>query len=226
MITNLTQPLNEQELLSKIAEKYKQEGYEVIIEPYGDVLPFDLGLYRPDLLVKKPDGKGYIIEVKSSVSPISVERYREIAEIVSEHPGWRFLLVTSEDKPSGTQINDKQLLSWAEIEHRREQSEQLVTMGEIEAAFLSLWAITEALMRKQAEQALIPIERFPLIALIKHLYSQGELSIEQYDKVMALVETRNRLVHGFQTTGLETAVVELQELVDDLLKEYSVIIIP
>jgi hypothetical protein len=222
MISNPTK--HEHDLfLTRVAEDYKQQGYEVITKPKTEELPFDLGLYHPDLLVKKSDDEGYIIEVRGSVARISVERYREIAETVAEHDGWRFLLITNEDASFGNQEDEKQLLAWAEIQRRREQSEQLVAIGEIEAAFLSLWAITEALMRKRAEQALIPIERFPPVALIKHLYSQGELSIEQYDKVMSLVAVRNRLVHGFQTPELEAAVVELQALADDLLKEYSAI---
>ncbi len=218
MIANPSQQLNEDELLlSRVAEDYRREGFEVIIEPQPGELPFDLDLYHPDLLVKKSDNEGFIIEVKGSTDRISVDRYREIAETVSEHPGWRFLLVTGKDSVPDSQENTKQLLSWADIQRRRKQSEQLIAIGELEAAFLSLWAITEALMRRQAEQALIPIERFPTVSLIKHLYTQGELSIEQYDKAMSLVDVRNRLVHGFQTPELAVSVTELQGLVDELL---------
>lgn len=212
-MTNPTQRSQEEQLLlSKVADDYRREGYKVFIAPQPDDLPFDLGMYSPDLLVKKSEDRGYLIEVRSSADRISVERFREIAETVAEHPGWRFLLITDQDSPKG-----KQVLSWAEIEKRKEQGEQLIAQGKVEAAFLSLWAVAEALMRKQAEQALIPIEQFPPVSLIKHLYTQGELSIEQYDKAMSLIEVRNRLVHGFQTANLEPATIELQKLVDDLL---------
>lgn len=210
-----------EDLLLRVAERYKQREFEVITEPLSDDLPFDLGTYRPDLLVKKPDGTGFIIEVKTSVSRVSVERYREIAEIVAEHKGWRFLLVTGDDDMFNEQGVKEQLLSLEEIVERKEKSDHLVAIGEMEAAFLSLWSIVEALMRKQAEQALIPIERFPPISLIKHLFSQGELSIEQFDRAMSLVEVRNRLAHGFQTEELGKSVIELQTLVDDLISYWN-----
>jgi uncharacterized protein YutE (UPF0331/DUF86 family) len=78
--------------------------------------------------------------------------------------------------------------------------------------------IFEAMMRKQAEQASIPIERFPTSSLIKHLYSQGELSIEQFDKTTELLTVRNQLVHGYQSQNLDKEVVELQKLVSELLE--------
>lgn len=203
---------SENDLLLRVAQKYRQEGYEVVTESQKNELPFDLGVYRPDLVVKKSDGTGFVIDVKTSASPISIERYRDIAETVAKHKGWRFLLVTGDE-----QEDLEQLISRQEIAQRKEKSKHLIAIGESEAAFLSLWSIVEALMRRQAEEALIPIERFPPVALIKHLFSQGEISIEQFDKAMSLVEVRNRLVHGFQTQGLDKSVIELQALVDDLM---------
>ena len=50
-------------------------------------------------------------------------------------------------------------------------------MGETEAAFLSLWGVLEAALRRRALQMSIPIERFPTLSLINQLYSQGELSL-------------------------------------------------
>lgn len=216
MMINSVQYPHEQ-LLLRVAKKYRRDKYEVVTEPQPDELPFDLGIYRPDLLVKKPDGTGYIIEIKSSASHVSVERYREIAEMISKYQGWRFLLVTGDDNFLDDEEDIEQLLSLREINERKVKSDHLVSIGELEAAFLSLWSIAEAIMRRQAKKALIPIERFPPISLIKHLFSQGELSMEQYDRAMALVEVRNRLVHGFQTHDLNESVNELQKLVDDLM---------
>ncbi len=67
----------------------------------------------------------------------------------------------------------------------------------------------------------LPIERFPTPSLINHLYSQGELSIEQFDNAKSLLNVRNHLVHGFQTAELSEAVRQLQELVNELFKLWS-----
>jgi len=84
----------ERNRLQGIAEKYKSQGFEVVIEPSKFLLPFDLGNYCPDLMARKGSDEGYIIEIKNSIAKISVDRYREIAEIVAQHHGWRFLLIT------------------------------------------------------------------------------------------------------------------------------------
>jgi hypothetical protein len=203
--------------VSKVAQKYRQDGYDVVMAPKPNELPFDLGVYSPDLLVKKSDKEGYIVEVKNSVNRIPVDHYREIAETVSQHNGWRFLLITGEDAIQANQSKKEHLLSWEQIVSRAEQGERLLHLGEVEGAFSSLWAALEALLRNQAQQLSIPIERFPTLSLIKHLYSQGELSIEQYDTTMALFSVRNQFVHGYQTPGLPDATKQLAKLVRELL---------
>lgn len=205
-------------LESTVAEKYRAQGFEVIFEPQSAELPFDLGTYRPDLIAKKSPNEGYIIEVKSSVSRIPIDRYREIAEVVAQHAGWRFLLVTGEDVSLSEQATDGNgLLTWEQMLQRQIQAERLLSLGEAEGAFLSLWGILEAALRQQATKASIPIERFPTLSLINHLYSQGELSIEQFDKVKALQAIRNRFVHGYQTPNLVEPTKQLQELVNELI---------
>ncbi|OQX03536.1 MAG: hypothetical protein BWK80_55480 [Desulfobacteraceae bacterium IS3] len=206
----------------KAAEKYRQQGFEVIVEPSVEDMPFDLGTYHTDLLVKKSESEGYIIEIKDSAARTSIERYREISEIVSQHSGWRFLLITGEDALLNEgNIKAEELLSWEQIFRGIKQGERLISLGEIEGAVLSLWSILEAMMRKQAEKVSLPIERFPTSSLINHLYSQGELSIEQFDQAKSLLDIRNYLVHGFQAAELGNAVKQLRELVTELFELWS-----
>ncbi|MCX6113198.1 MAG: hypothetical protein NTY22_07975 [Proteobacteria bacterium] len=54
----------EQAIASKIVDKYRKQGYEIIFAPRGKDLPFDLGSYHPDLIVRKSPNEGYIIELK------------------------------------------------------------------------------------------------------------------------------------------------------------------
>lgn len=210
-------------LMARVAQEYEKEGYKVYIEPKSSDLPFDLGLYRPDLLVMKSENDGYIIEIKSRSTYASIDRFREIAETVNQHDGWRFLLVTGDDislnEPE--QKSEKLLLSWEQILARKEKGDELLLLDQPEGALLTFWGIIEAMMRKQAEQVSLPIERFPTSSLIKHLYSQGELSIEQFDKIMELMKIRNQFAHGFQTQDLDKSAAELQKLVCELLESWS-----
>ena len=205
-------------LVAKVARKYEKNGYKVYIEPNPSVLPFDLRPYRPDLLARKPQNGGYIIEVKSKAAHASIDRLRDIAETVDRHKGWHFMLITGDDVLFNEPEEKGRLLSWEQILTQKEQAKELYGMDKPEAAFLMFWGIIEAMMRKQAGKSSIPVERFPTSPLIKHLYSQGELSMEQFDKIMNLLNIRNQFVHGFQLQGLDEATNELEELVSELLK--------
>lgn len=217
----MTAKLIQDTSVSKIAEKYRQEGYTVLVDPEPEDIPFDLGTYRPNLIVKKNETEGYIIEFNGSARQTSIDRLKEIAEIVSENTGWRFLLITEEDallKDNAKKVN---LLSWEQIFSRIRQSERLISLGENEGAFLSLWGILEALLRRRAEEVTIPIERFPTVSLIKHMYSQGELSIEEYDRAMLLLSVRNRFIHGFEAPEVNESVSELLALVNELISLWA-----
>jgi len=217
----MTAKLIHDKSVSKIAEKYRQAGYTVLIDPEPEDIPFDLGTYRPNLIVKKNEAEGYIIEFNGSGRQTSIDRLKEIAEIVSENTGWRFLLITEEDALQKDNSNEVNVLSWQQIFSRKSQSERLISLGENEGAFLLLWVIIEALLRRRAEEVSIPIEKFPTLSLIKHMYSQGELSIQEYARAMLLKSLRNRFIHGFQTPEINESVSELLALVNELISLWA-----
>ncbi len=211
----------ESELERKIAAGYEGQGYTVVAQPRPEDLPFDLGFYRPDLLVSKADKEHYIVEVKHSSRSIPVERYREVAEIVAGQPGWRFLLVTEEsplaDQP-GAPIRTP--LTRPQIILRVEQAEQLRSMGELEGSILALWSAFEALMRNRAEEIHLPLEYLQTSSVINHLYSQGELSVEQFEAAKKLRDIRNLITHGFQVDAAEEAFDLLDSLVREAIDEW------
>jgi hypothetical protein len=207
----------EKNKLQGIAEKYRLQGFEVVIEPSKSLIPFDLGNYCPDLIARKGSDEGYIIELKNSIAKISVDRYREIAEIVAQHYGWRFLLITGEDVASIDPQDGNELLTWEQMLQRQEQAQRFLAIGEMEVAFFYLWGVLEAAMRCQAKQVSIPIERFPANSLINHLYSQGELSMEQFDQARVIQTVRDRSIYGYQLPNLEEPTKQLQALVNELI---------
>lgn len=203
---------------SKVAKKYQAQGYKVILESQKSELPFDLGNYRPDMIVEKSPQEHYIVEVKDSVAKLPIDRYRELAELVAQHAGWGFLLVTEKDVSQSAKTEDEgRLLSWEQIYQRQKQAERLMSFGEVEGTFISYWGILEAVLRRQAKKMSIPIERLPTLSLINHLYSQGELSMEQFDRTKELQAIRNRFVHSYQAPNLSKPTKQLQELVSQLI---------
>ncbi len=208
-------------LKNKVSECYRLQGYEVIDQPHIDQMPFDLDQYCPDLVVKISETQGFIIEIEDVATNLSIERYRELAKIVSKHSGWRFLLITGED---ATPIAEEDIgdirLTQSQILHRKERIAKLISIGEREAAFLSLWIFAEILMRRHARQALIPIDRLTTILMINHLYTQSEISLEQFERAIALNEIRNRVAHGFlvKPLNLNEAIEKLLNLVDEFIE--------
>ncbi|QSV67525.1 MAG: hypothetical protein HEQ12_11725 [Aphanizomenon flos-aquae DEX188] len=200
MIDN-TKSLHDEKVASLI-KKYRDQGFTVIQNPKADQLPFDLDNYQPDILATKNENEtgliGLIIEVKTSISPVSVERLQSVAEEISRHPGWHFLLVTLEDiEAESLPGTSEELPSWEEIIDHFSQVSKLIENNNIEPAFLFLWSVFEGALRKRAVDVSIPVERLPAIRLLRTMYSLGELSISEFDIIQAYFERRNRLAHGY-----------------------------
>lgn len=206
--------------INDLAEKYTLEGFAVTREPSETNLPFDLGGYRPDLIVTK-DNSGFIVEVKDKLTRLPVERFRALAEEVGKHPGWRFLLVTLDDEGNSELPGVIDAIpDWSELSRRTSQAFTLLAEKTNEPALLYLWGIFEAILRRRATEALIPIERFPALRLINHMYSLGELSVSQHDLVIAILEIRNKLAHGFLVNVDGNLASRFATLIETLLAEW------
>jgi REase_AHJR-like len=224
MINNTKNIYNEK--VKSLAEKYESQGFRVFIEPKIDELPFDLGNYQPEMIAIK-DGSGLVIEVKTNLSRVSVDRLQALAEEVNKHQGWHFLLVTLEDIEAKSLPGiSEQLPSWQDLADRFHEAHRLIENDKIEqafkAAFLLLWSTFEGALRKRAVDVSIPIERFPVIGLLKHMYSLGELSISQFDFAQFCFEAWNSLAHGYIENLTLPVVHNFDNLVRELLAEWKV----
>ena len=212
----------EKDLINRVAEKYRKAGYKVFFTPEQEYMPFDLGNYMPDLIAYKSENDGYIFEVKKDKSHVSIDQIKEVASSTDSHDGWHFILVTGDDVlPEETEeVGREAVLSWNQIISEKKKAEKYLDLDEYEIAFLIYWRAIDAMMRNYASNIKIPIERLPTYSLINNLYSQGELSIEEFDKLNRMRKFRNQLAHGLQTEIKKRDVEELQQLINDLLKEW------
>ncbi|OIP71911.1 MAG: hypothetical protein AUK48_11760 [Oscillatoriales cyanobacterium CG2_30_44_21] len=206
-------------LLEKVVKCYgKQEGYEVISQPQE--LPFAIAGYRPDLMVKISETRGLLIELKASVIDLDVSYYRDLSKSIAQDGNWRFLLITDEDAtPIAEEDIADQKLTRPQILERKEKIAKLISIGEHEAAFLSLWIFAEVLMRRRARQSFLPIDRLPTKLMIYHLHDQAEISDDQFARAIALTETRNRVAHGFPVDplNLKNDLERILNLVDEFI---------
>ena len=213
-----TQPSHRK--ISEIAAQYERDGFAVIVEPHPNAVPFDLGGYRPDLLASRGD-EHHIVEVRESGTRLSVDRFQELAEEIGRHRGWRFFLVTTDDVTPDRAPASNPLLSWDDLREQSRIALKLLELGANEAALVSIWAVFEGMLRLQATRVSLPIERFPATGLLDHLYSHGELSMEQYDRAMEVLKLRNAVAHGFAADGIGSAAAQMLDVVHELFDEWS-----
>jgi hypothetical protein len=205
----------------ELAEKYKNQGYNVMVAPLPSQLPDFLSSFQPDLLVTKPDDN-LVIEVKAKQSLRFTEETRRLADIVSRRPGWRFDLVLYLDDNIGVTdlFSPSQVLAKPEIEGYLAEVDKLFSLKLFTSAFLLAWTATEATLRYLAKHHVLMIPTFHPLVFCKELAYQGIISSEQYNLLSQLIPIRNSLVHGIKTKPIEeNVIIEIKQIIRELLQE-------
>jgi hypothetical protein len=201
--------------LEEIAEKYKQQGYEVLVGPEPAQLPAALVRFQPDLLVRKP-GETLVVEVKAR-GALTDPKLQDLAETVRAQPGWRFelVLLPPEPGPPGAR-------RWTaeEVAEGLRQAEAILSSGFPEAALLLAWSAAEATLRLLAEKEKLPIERDDAVYLLRLLVTRAVITREEYGRLWEVLELRNAVAHGLKPPKLQAAKIKaFRELVADLLRQ-------
>jgi REase_AHJR-like len=219
-MNNVTQSLYEQKVQST-AQELIDSGYKVSIEPANSDLPFELGGYRPGLIATKDD-EGLILEIKTTSNRLSIDRFQSIAAEIATHNGWRFLLITLDDTsesilPSG----EKDLPSWEELKSRLSNLDLLIQDSLFEPSLLFLSSILEAVLRKRAIDQNIPIWRLPEKNLLNHLFSNGEISMSDFDIFKICLDLRNKVAHGLAASIDPTLLTSANASIETLVAKWS-----
>jgi hypothetical protein len=210
-----------QHKINHLADEYCSAGYDVIKEPSPDLLPFDLEFHQPDLVAKKGQG-GVVVDVRESFSAISIGRMVSVAEEVSRHPGWRFLLVTLDDvDEQGIPTTESELLTWEEIYRGVDEVGNLISGNAKVPAMLYLGRIFEAALRRRAIDDNIPVERFPELELLLEMYTFGEIPIHQLDTLEEFLQKRKRVAHGAHETPDLASVAKWRAAVTETLDDWK-----
>ncbi|MBW4686138.1 MAG: hypothetical protein KME40_13825 [Komarekiella atlantica HA4396-MV6] len=209
----------ERERLLKLAQEYREKGYEVFFHPNLEDLPDFLNNYRPDMIVRRGE-ENVVIEVKSrsSLNSSSNQYLGNLAQAVQRHPGWRFELVMTNPEDTTYSLKAEVSLQEHEIESQLQVARQLTTQH-LESAILYSWSLVEATLRLIAEKEELSLQRFDPLYLVKQLVTEGVISKSEYQLLMNALSLRNTIAHGFKTTQLrQNTVSELIELTEQLLR--------
>ena len=203
--------------ITRVAEDYRRRGYSVTERPGDTELPRFLSGYRPDLVATR-EGESVVIEVKVGTRTSATDRLQEVASRVNREPGWRFTLIYV-NPAAPDQITEAEPASLSELERRARDAESILRAGQPEAAFLLLWSTAEGALRLLGRGVDLPVENLPPSALIRELYSAGEISRSQFDTLMRLLPVRNTLTHGFASVTGSVTIEPLRDLVQALFEE-------
>jgi hypothetical protein len=219
-----TQTMNaEREQLLKIANKYRNQGYEVTFHPNSEDLPSFLKNYRPDMIVRRGE-ETVVVEVKSrsSLSSLPPHYLSGLAEVIEKHQSWRLDLVmdnSEDDSPYPSRSEGS--LQKQDIESRLAIAKQIVSQN-LESSILYVWSLVEATLRLISEKEELSLKKIDPLSLVKQLTYEGIISRSDYQLLMNALALRNAVAHGFKTSQLTlNSVYELIEVTENLLKDLS-----
>ena len=222
MTTTQTVNLAREQLL-KVAEEYRNQGYEVAFHPNPEDIPVFLKNYRPDMIVRRGD-ESVVVQINSasSLNSSSTQYLSSLAEVVEKQQGWRleFVMINPEDAPI-TLPQSEGSLQIQDIEARLSVAKQITTQN-LESAVLYSWSLVEATLRLLAEKEELSLKNFNPQYLVKYLTYEGVISRSDYQLLMNALSLRNTIAHGFKTLQLTyNSVYELIALTEKLLVELS-----
>jgi len=129
--------------------------------------------------------------------------------------------VTERDLATVGLPDDRDQPAWEEIQKGMRNADELKSIGKQQAAFLLLWIAFEQTIRKLLIEAGLPLERLAPAIMIRQLYSEGILSMAQFDVARSCLETRNLVVHGFDKPDLNDEYERLRAVLAELLPTSS-----
>jgi Holliday junction resolvase len=214
----MNQSMQHESAVHSTASELEKKGYSVIIEPDPSIIPFELNQYCPDILATRGN-ENLIIEIKTRGSYRSIERYKEIAEIVGNHENWRFMLSTIDESESiQVQADPKSL-------NRMLTKLDILLSGEnYDLALPSLWSVYISAMRIVGERAGVPVDVTSDHSFLNYMYSLGEISSDEYELAQQFLKLRNKAAHSLEVNISRETMFEMYRHTKDMVLEWGLII--
>jgi hypothetical protein len=193
--------LTKSQILERVAERYRSEGYEVTLAAAPGALPEEIDHARKDVALLAHKGREWVA--------IDVKRRDELYEInplaiaIKNLPEWRYdLVVYPPDEIDAIPLGNGEDESHY-VESLLKEAEEVLDSGKLRAAFVMAWSAAEATMRLAAVREGEEIRNGDPHFVLKTLYSNGIMSFDVYERFRRCMDGRNRLVHGLPVHNLE-----------------------
>jgi hypothetical protein len=214
--------MNIEQRLDYVAERYKAQGYQVVIRPDPAALPPFAKDFKVEILATREDDS-ILASVKGSPSELegdlNVPRY---AEVTNQQHGWRFdVFVLGPEIHSAAGNREAKEPRDEEIHKHMDAVQHMLRADFAEQALVTAWAALEAAMRRrlrvEGEEA--GWGTSPR-TMLNELYSSGVLSTSVLRNLEGLFQLRSAIVHGFSAPVVEPSAVQfLVDTVHRLLTE-------
>ena len=186
----------ERSVVESLAQRYRDDGYEVVVEPRKTDLPRSLQRFQPDLVARR-GSEGIVVEVqrRRPANRGARAKIEQLAQAVRALPDWRFELVVIDDVVEGPDSGGR---DWSPEDVRQALSEveNLIEAERVESALLLLYAAAEARLRSAAAAEGIAVSSQGVSPLVSALTSAGVLSREEYMRLIDGLAARNAIAHG------------------------------
>lgn len=198
--------VRERRVLDVLKERYENEGYTFFVYPPRELIPAFLGTYMPDAIAVSPQ-ESIVFEIKGQRSAKGDMTLAELSKKFEGKKNWKLIVIYGDEVDK----NDEEisLSSKMQIERHLNEAEKLLAHGHIRAAFVVAWGAFEAVARrilKSSEFSGLYRPKSPQ-QLSEMLERQGFLGFEGGRQLRSLASTRNAIVHGDLSKGVDKAKV-------------------
>jgi hypothetical protein len=204
----------EERRLRTAAREYAQQGYRVIRHPAQVERPEFLAAFEPDMIAYGTP-ENVVVEVRSRDTLAGAKELVALTAAVNAQAGWRIDLIVTNPLKLAIVQKGSVILAQGEAQERVMGARQLLTLEQIEAAFVLAWSAIEAQLRRFGDSGPIPVDYVGETSLLGDAYSIGMIALDDYEILRDALEQRNALVHGYgvpdDLASLTARVIEIAE---------------
>jgi HEPN domain-containing protein len=196
--------------IKRVANRYFEQGYEVVVHPGPDALPPFAKDFKVEVLARRTDGNVLASVMASSREFQKDRELSRYADVIAMHTNWRYdVFALGPSEPSlpdyqqdATELTDQQITDSLDAAERLDQ------LGFAPQAVIAAWAAAESAIRHRirAQGGEAVWGATPRV-LLNELLSTGALSSDDYRRFLDLSHLRNVIVHGFAVPEIDPSVV-------------------
>ena len=199
-----------QQRLTHVADKYRSQGYQVVVRPEPKDLPDFAKTFKIEIVARRADGSALVSAKKSPKELEADPNVPMYADLTEKQSGWRFDVVVLGPNDE-TKMPDKREAEEPSEEDFRQQIEtvqRLLDANVNQQALVLAWSVLEAAMRRrlQAEGEEAGWGSSPR-TMMNELLSAGVLSNSVFQDLEGLFQARSAIVHGFTMPIIDRVVV-------------------